>query len=324
MRALVTGATGFVGSHLVEHLRARGDDVTALVRTPSKAGFLTALGVRLERGDLHDHGALARAVAGQDLVYHVAGAVAARDEAAYLHANRDGTANVVRAAERAGNPRFVLVSSMAAGGPAVPGRPRRGDEPSRPVTAYGRSKLAAESVVRASALAWVIMRPPTVYGPRDRDNLIKVFRIARSGIAPVFGDGSMELSAVYAPDLAGALAAAGDSAGASGHTYYANHAEILTSRGLVEAIGRTMGRSVRIIGLPEALARRILALIGATARLLGRTTILNADKANEFFQEAWTGDSSQLTADTGWQAAHDIDSGLRLTYDWYRSAGWLR
>jgi nucleoside-diphosphate-sugar epimerase len=323
VKALVTGATGFVGSHLVEHLRARGDEITALVRNPSKAGLLTSLGVRLERGDLHDHAALTRAAAGQDVVFHVAGAVAAPDEAAYMSGNRDGTANVVRAAERSGAPRFVLVSSMAAGGPAVRGHPRRGDEPSRPVTAYGRSKLAAEAVVRACAIPWVIMRPPTVYGPRDRDNLIKVFRIARSGLAPVFGDGSMELSAVYAPDLAEALALAGYSPATTTRTYYPNHPEILTSRQLVEAIGRAMGRRVRVVGLPESVARRILALTGSTARLLGRTTILNAEKANEFFQEAWTGDPSPLSNDTGWRAAHDIEAGLARTYAWYRSAGWL-
>ena len=323
MKALVTGATGFVGSHLAEHLRARGDEVTALVRNPSRAGLLRELGIRLERGDLHDSAALARATAGQDVVYHVAGAVAAKDEPAYLQGNRDGTANVVRAAERAGSARFVLVSSMAAGGPAAPGRPRRGDEPSAPVTAYGRSKLAGESVVRASALPWVIMRPPTVYGPRDRDNFIKVFRLARTGLAPVFGDGSMQLSAVYAPDLAGALAAVSEGQAVIGRTYYPTHPEILTSRGVVEAIARAMSRGVRVIGLPEPLARGILTITGAGARVFGRTTILNADKANEFFQPAWTGDPAPLTADTGWRAEHDMASGLALTYAWYRSAGWL-
>jgi nucleoside-diphosphate-sugar epimerase len=323
VRALVTGATGFVGSHLAEHLRARGDEVTALIRNPARAGLLNELGIRLERGDLHDLSALDRAVAGQDVIFHVAGAVAAKDEAAYLYGNRDGTANIVRAAERRGAPRFVLVSSMAAGGPAAPGRPRRGDEPSRPVTAYGRSKLAGEAVVRASALPWVIMRPPTVYGPRDRDNFIKVFRIARTGIAPVFGDGSMELSAVYATDLARALAAVAEGSGPVGHIYYPTHPEILTSRGVVVAIARAMGRRVRVIGLPESLARGILTVTGGAARVLGRTTILNADKANEFFQPAWTGDPVPLTAATGWRADHDMESGLALTYAWYRSAGWL-
>lgn len=324
MKALVTGATGFVGGHLVEHLRRRGVEVTALVRSPARAAALAPLGVRLERGDLHDEGALARAVASQDVIYHVAGAVAARDEAAYMAANRVGTENLLRAAEPAGRARFVLVSSMAAGGPAEVGVPKRAESEPHPVTAYGRSKLAGEAIVRAGTLPWVIVRPPTVYGPRDRDNLIKVFRIARTGIAPVFGDGSMELSAVYAPDLAEALALAGESPAATGQVYYVNHPEIVTSAGLVRAIARAMGRSVRVIGLPEGVARGMLAITGGAARLLGRTTILNADKANEFFQPAWTGDSGPFTRDTGWHAAHDLSAGLAKTYLWYRDAGWLR
>ena len=184
MKALVTGATGFVGSHLAEALRRRGDEVTALVRSPAKAAALGPLGVRVLPGGLDDPDSLARAAEGQDVVFHVAGLVAARDEAEFLRVNRDGTAGLVAAAARARVGRFVYVSSMAAGGPADRGRPLTGTEPPNPVTAYGRSKLAGETAVKAGSLPWVIMRPPTVYGPRDRE-VLKVFRMARWGVAPV-------------------------------------------------------------------------------------------------------------------------------------------
>ena len=323
MNALVTGGTGFVGRHLVEHLRSAGDDVTALVRSPTRAEPLAAIGARLERGDLNDHAALTRAVAGQDVVYHVAGAVAAPSEAAYLAGNRDGTANLVRAATDAGTRRFIFVSSLAAAGPSQPGVPHRGEVEPHPVTAYGRSKLAGEAVVRASTLAWTILRPPAVYGPRDRDNFLTVFKGLRLGIAPVFGDGSTELSAVYAPDLAEALRAAGVTEATVGRTYYPNHPEVVTSAELVRIIAGAAGRSVRIIGLPEPLARGILTVTGGVARLLGRTTILNPDKANEFYQAAWTGDPAGLRQDTGWQARHDTAAGFAATFRWYRDAGWL-
>jgi nucleoside-diphosphate-sugar epimerase len=323
VKALVTGGTGFVGRHLVEHLRAAGDDVTALVRSPQRAAPLAAIGARLEPGDLNDHAALARAVAGQDVVYHVAGTVAAPSEAAYLAGNRDGTANLVRATTDAGVRRFVLVSSLAAAGPSRPGAPHRGEVEPHPVTAYGRSKLAGEGVVRASTLAWTILRPPAVYGPRDRDNFLTVFKGLRLGVAPVFGDGSTELSAVYAPDLAEALRAAGATDATVGRTYYPNHPEVVTSAELVRIIAGAAGRSVRIIGLPEPLARGILTVTGGVARLLGRTTILNPDKANEFYQAAWTGDPADLLRDTGWQAQHDAAAGFAATWRWYRDAGWL-
>ncbi len=322
MKALVTGATGFVGSHLAEALRRRGDDVTVLARSAQKAQALEPLGVRVVSGDLRNTAALARAAEGQDEIYHVAGVVAARNEAEFLVANRDGTANVVAAAGAAGGPRLVLVSSMAAGGPSPRDHPLRGDEPPAPVTAYGRSKLAAEHVVRSSSLPWTIIRPPTVYGPRDRE-VLKVFQLVRLGLAPVFGDGSQQLSAVHGADLAEALIAAARSGATAGRTYYACHADVVTSAELVRSVGEAMGRRPLVIPVPALVGRALLAVTGTAARIARQTTILTADKANEFFQPAWTGDPAPLTRDSGWTAARDLRTGLAETYQWYRSAGWL-
>jgi nucleoside-diphosphate-sugar epimerase len=322
MRALLTGGTGFVGSHLAETLRRRGDDVTALVRSPTKAKELARLGVRIATGGLDDERALHEAASGADIVYHVAGVVAARGEAEFMRANREGTGAVLRAAERAGAGRFVLVSSMAAGGPAERGRPLVGDEPPRPVTAYGRSKLAGEELVRQAAIPWTIVRPPMVYGPRDRE-VLKVFQLARRGIAPVFGDGTQELSAVHGADLAEALVAAGGAPAAAGRIYYACHPEIFTSGEFAHAVGAALGRRVRTLPVPPALGMALLTVTGAAARAAGRATILTADKANEFFQPAWTGDPSPLARDAGWTAELDLARGLADTAEWYRRHGWL-
>ncbi len=324
MRALVTGGTGFVGSHLIDALLARGDAVTALVRSPAKAADLPARGVRVVLGDLHDRAALVQAAADQEVVYHVAGLTGALDEAEFMAANRDGTANLVAAtAAQSPGARFVLVSSMAAGGPSRPGLPRSALQAPAPVTMYGRSKLAGEEAVRGSSLPWVILRPPTIYGPRDRDNLIAVFKIARLGIAPVFGSGAMELSAIYVTDLAEAIVAAGMGGTVVGGTFYTNHPEIVTSGQLVRLIGETAGRRVRILPVPSWIARGTLAVTGGLASLFRQRTILRLDKANEFYQEAWTGDPTPFMERTDWRAAHDLATGLPLTYRWYRDAGWL-
>jgi nucleoside-diphosphate-sugar epimerase len=322
MKALVTGATGFVGSHLTEALRRRGDEVTVLARSPAKAAALAPLGVTVVVGDLADAAALAAASRGQDVVYHVAGAVAARSEAEFLAANRDGSRLLADAALQAGVRRFLLVSSMAAAGPTIKGRPLRGDEAPRPVTAYGRSKLAAEQAVTASGLDWTIVRPPMVYGPRDHE-VLKVFRLARLGLAPVLGDGSQELTAVHAADLADALIAIGTHPATVRRMYYACHPEIFTGAELARAVGRAMGRSLAVVRVPSSIGRGVLRLTGAAARLAGQATILTADKANEFYQPAWTGDPSPLTRDTGWRAQRDLRTGLDETYRWYREAGWL-
>lgn len=322
MKALVTGATGFVGGHLVDLLLRSGVEVTALARSQHKAAVLTGHGVRIVDGHLHTQAALEQAVRDQDIVYHVAGAVAARSETEFLHANREGTRNIVAAAEAAGRQRFVLVSSLAAGGPATRGSPLTGTEPARPVTAYGRSKLQAEQVVKASRLSWTIVRPPVVYGPRDRE-VLKLFRLARLGIAPLFGDGAQEVTAIHAADLAAALVAVGECTAAVGRTYIACHPEVVTTLDFSRAIGRAMGRAVVPLKIPPAVGRGLLSVAEISARLTGRVTILTADKANEFFQAAWTGDPSPLMHDCGWRPTFDLTSGLANTYQWYRTAGWL-
>jgi nucleoside-diphosphate-sugar epimerase len=322
MKALVTGATGFVGSHLVETLVRAGVEVTALARSPEKALALGAQRVRVVSGHLHLNEALQQAVHNQDVVYHVAGAVAARNEAEFLRANREGTRNLVAAAESEGSLRFIFVSSLAAGGPAPRGSPLRGSEAPRPVTAYGRSKLEAEQVVKASRLAWSIVRPPIVYGPRDRE-VLKLFKIARLGFAPIFGNGTQELSAIYAADLASALLAVGERDNTVGRIYNACHPEVFTSSDFSRAIASAMGCSVRTIHVPGALGRGLLALTETSCRLTGRTTILTTDKANEFFQPAWTGDPTPLIRDCDWQPVYDLRRGLAETYQWYRKVGWL-
>ncbi|MES2125049.1 MAG: NAD-dependent epimerase/dehydratase family protein [Gemmatimonadota bacterium] len=324
MKALVTGATGFVGGHLVDQLLERGDTVTALVRTPARAADAAARGVRLVQGDLGNLEALAEAAAGQDVIYHAAALTGAVDEAEFLAANRDGTRNLARAAVAAGGrARFVLVSSMAAGGPARQGEPRRPGEPDAPVTMYGRSKLASEVALTAEPLTWTIVRPPTIYGPRDRDNLLTVFKAARLGIAPVFGSGSMELSLVHVVDLADSLIRAATSDAARNRLFYVNHPEVITSAELVRGIGREMGRTVTLLPIPEWLARVALHATGAWAAALQRKTILRADKANEFYQDAWTGDASDFVSATGWAPRWDFAQGIADTAAWYRAAQWL-
>jgi nucleoside-diphosphate-sugar epimerase len=322
VRTFVTGGTGFVGAHLVQALRARGDTVTCLVRSPAKAQALGWTDVRLIRGDLDAAAALREGCAGADVIYHLAGRISARDLSDFMRANRDGTANVLEAASDRPPQRFVLVSSLAAAGPTVPGRPIDETRSPAPVTPYGQSKLAAEVLVRGMALSWTIVRPPTVYGEWDRE-VLRVFKLARAGVAPVFGDGSQELSVIYAGDLAAALVAAATSPVAANRVYYAAHPAVTTSRELVRAVGRAVGRAPRIVPLPKPLARALLWTIGSLAHLFGRATLLSGDKAAEFLAPAWTCRPDALMRDTGWRAETDLETGLQRTAQWYRQVGWL-
>jgi nucleoside-diphosphate-sugar epimerase len=322
VNVFVTGGTGFVGAHLVRALQARGDRVTCLVRRPELAERLGWRDVRLVRGDLDDASALREGCHGAELVFHVAGKIVARNAIEFMATNRDGTANVLEAAQEHGVARFVLVSSLAAAGPTTPGHPIDETRHPAPVTDYGRSKLAAEVLVRAMPFPWTIVRPPVVYGEWDRGTL-KIFQLARGPIAPVLGDGSQELSVIHAEDLARALMAAGTSPAAEGRVYFASHSGVTTSRDLMLACGRALGTKPRIIPIPSGLARGVLWTVGSLAHLAGRATFLSADKANEYLAPAWTCRADALTRDTGWRTKIDLEPGLARTAAWYREMKWL-
>ncbi|HEY4321690.1 MAG TPA: NAD(P)-dependent oxidoreductase [Gemmatimonadales bacterium] len=324
MNVLVTGATGFVGGHLVDRLLSQGDTVTALVRSPQRAKSLTSQGVRLVVGDLANETALAEAVAGQGVIYHAAAMLGARNDQELLVANRDGTARVVAAAEASGDtPHFVLVSSMAAGGPARHGTPKYGNDADRPVTGYGRSKLAAEKVVTASQLSWTIVRPPVVYGPGDRDGMLPLFKFVSHGLAPMFGSGAMEISLVHVVDLADAIAMAGSEPGARGGVFYVNYPEVFTSADLMRTIAAVMGRSVMPLPIPRWATRGVLAITGTWATLARQKSILRPDKIHEFYQEAWTADPEAFMTATGWSPQFDLNTGIADTAAWYRAQRWI-
>jgi len=322
VNVFVTGGTGFVGAHLVKALQARGDRVTCLVRRPALAARLGWRDVRIEPGDLDDADALRRGCAGAEVVFHVAGKIVARDALEFMATNRDGTANLLEAAQEHGVTRFILVSSLAAAGPTVPGQPIDETRHPAPVTDYGRSKLAAEVLVRAMVFPWTIVRPPVVYGEWDRGTL-QIFRLAQHALAPVFRDGSQQLSVIHAEDLAHALIATATSPAAAGRVYFAAHPATTTSRDLLLACGRALGRTPRTVPVPAFVARGFLWTVGSLAHLAGRATFLSADKANEYLAPAWTCRADAITRDTSWRPTIDLDTGLRRTAAWYREQGWL-
>jgi uncharacterized protein YbjT (DUF2867 family) len=153
--------------------------------------------------------------------------------------------------------------------------------------------------------------------------MLRLFKTAALGFAPVFGTGDQQLSMVYGPDLAEAIAAAGAAPQAEGQILYPAHPEIISSADTVRHIGEACGKRVRIIPIPSPIGRLILEVTGAAAKLAGRATLLTPDKGTEFFQAAWTCSPANLEKITGWRAAHDFATGTKATAAWYRSAGWM-
>ncbi len=207
--ALVTGATGFVGSHLVELLAEAGVGLRVLVRRTSRSEALEALGAERVVGALEEPVSVARAAAGVDVVFHLAALTRARTRSEYFRANAEGVRTVARAAAEAGA-RLVYLSSLAAVGPSVDGRPVAEGAVPRPITQYGRSKLAGEEACSSAAerLEVVILRAPAVYGPRDRD-LFRFFSMAARGVLALPSGPERRLQMIHVRDLAQALVCAG-------------------------------------------------------------------------------------------------------------------
>ncbi len=321
--ALITGATGFVGSHLVERLSAAGWRLRALVRPTSGVAELERLGVERVTGDLADPGSIARAAEGTDVVFHLAAATAAPDEAAYHRANVAGSEAVAEGVRRAaGRPRrLVYLSSYAACGPMVDGRPRRMDETPHPLTGYGRTKLEGERVLRGledAGVATVVVRAPAVYGPRDRA-LLTYFRLVRWGIAPA-PVGERRLHLVFAPDLARALEGAAD---APPGTYAVAEPVAHTMAALADEIARALGKRPLRIPLLPALARAAAAVTEGMGRVGGFTPAFNREKAEEMLAEGWVCDLAGSEALLPPGEATPLAAGVARTAQWYRTNGWL-
>lgn len=318
MRVFVTGASGFLGSHVADLLVAAGHDVRALVRATSATEHLERLGVELAVGAVDDPASLLTAVEGVDAVIHAAGLVKARSEADFDRVNFEGTANLLEAVvERApALRRFVLVSSIAAGGP------QGGDGP---VSRYGRSKRRGEdrALELADRIPVSVIRPPVVYGPRDRETL-SVFQAVSRGITPFVGHGRDDFSAIYVEDCAAAILAILQNDQGSGHIYHVDDGATHTPRELGAAIAEALGRRhVVPLRIPRAVAYVAATCGSAVARALGKVPMLTPDKVHELTIPGWVCGHAELTAATGWTPTVDLATGVRRAADWYRTQGWL-
>lgn len=320
MKALVTGATGFIGSHLVEALLLKGFSVTCLVRDASNIRFLDGLNVRLVKGDCADESSLPEAVRGVDYVFHLAGLTKSCSEDGFIRANVTGTGNMIKAVLR-NNPdikRFIHLSSLAAAGPTFEGDLLKEDCEPRPVSIYGKTKLEGEKIVYAQRdkLPVTIIRPPAVYGPRDRDLLV-FFKMVKSGLVPYWG--KCYYSFLYVEDLINGIILSALSENAAGEIFFMSDGKINTTDDIVDAISEALGKSPVKVNVPGF----VMPLLGFLSEKLKGVNIINADKIREMKHSRWTCDHSKAVTTIGFQPKVGINEGARWTADWYRIHQWL-
>jgi nucleoside-diphosphate-sugar epimerase len=328
MRVLVTGASGFLGGHVVERLSARGDKVRALVRKTSKRDVLSKLpNVELFEGSVERADVLVDAVADVDTVVHVAGIVKARNADEFFSVNVGGTANLVEAARRRRNGkrlRFVCVSSLEASGPSADGTPVPVDQ-ENPITAYGRSKLAGEKVTLAAKedLHVVILRPAAIYGPRDRE-ILEVFKSIQRGLLPLVAGGDALGPWVYATDCAEACVRAMEADVPSGRVYFVDDGcGAITQKQLCADAERALGKKALVrANLPVGLLMTVARGVEVFGRVTNRPVMLTREKADMLLHH-WVCSSDATRKELGWEPKVRWEEGVRLAVKWYRDNGWL-
>ena len=323
---LVTGATGFVGAHVVEALSRTGVSIRAAVRKSSKLDFLRQFDVEIVTAGLEDEAAMREAVAGSDVVVHLAAATRASSAEEFARANARGTRVVVDSVLHAvpAPRKLVYLSSLAAAGPAVNGRPVQPDDEPRPLTVYGRTKLEGERICQSIAgggCGVVILRAPAVYGPRDRD-VYEFFRMARFGIMPVPTGGARPIQMVHVHDLARAVALAATVDAPTG-VYHVAEPRAYLWPDIGRMVGRAVGRDVRFVRIPATaflVAGAVSEFAGAAT---GRAVLFNRDKARELLAPGWLCETDAARNRFGFTAEIDLERGLAETAEWYRANGWL-
>ncbi len=316
MKALVTGASGFIGRRLATTLAGRGHDVVCLVRRTSRVEGLEASGVRLAVGDLRDPASLEAAVAGRERVFHLAAVVQAARGASFEEANVEGTRRLVEACLRSSPAleRFVFVSSIAAAGPSDPGRSAtEADEP-HPVTDYGRSKLRAERIVLEAAgrMPVTIIRPPNVIGPGSRE-LERAIVLLKRRIMPVIGDDQPRTSLIDVDDLVEALILASGDARSLGQTYYVTDGRAYAWTEITAALADEVGAGRIRIPVPQGPQMAAAALVEAAARLTGTTPALTRDIVRAGRDHFWIYDGSKIERELGFRAQYTMRESVRRT-----------
>ena len=341
-RIVVTGASGFIGTRLVERLRSEGHEVTVLLHL-REAADQSLEGLPLIRADVTQPESLQGKFAHCDTVFHLAGCTIARSRADFFQVNHDGTANVARAcAEEPSPPKLLFVSSLAAAGPARGGHPLAESAPAAPVSDYGRSKWEAEKFLLefSERLPIQIVRPPAVMGEAD-PHMLGLFKTAKAGWVFTPGWTPFRYSMIHVDDLV------------RGMIHVASQPEVLTNPGpstsdvispaparpglvhLSQSPPMTFpetarvvrdlfgGGAVRTVGLPKSLCWLLAGTNSLAASLLRIRPLLNLDKMREAMAGEWMADSTHLTEELGFEFPHTLEERIRQTAEGYQRRKWL-
>lgn len=320
MKALVTGGTGFIGSHLVEALISRGYQVYCIVRNQKRLRFLSGLEINLIQADLTDRKTLERIDWDFDLVFNLSGITKASHPEEFFLSNYVGTKNLVEVViERSKElRRFVHVSSLAAVGPCRDSKPVDEFTEPAPVSEYGKSKLMGERVVYhlRDKIPITIIRPPAVYGPRDSD-FLTFFKMVNSGFVFYFTEGIYSL--IYVDDLVRGIIDAALSESTLGEILFLADSKPYTDSEIVSAIGNALSRRPRRVKIPKSVGEFFVKVF----QKFDKKSIINSDKLKELIEPCWVCSTEKAERLLGFHSKTKLEEGMEWTAKWYRQREWL-
>jgi dihydroflavonol-4-reductase len=324
MRALVTGANGFLGTWLTRRLVELGHEVRVLLRSSADEWGLSRLAVQRFQGDVTDPASLAPASRGAEVVFHLAGIRRAPSRELFEKVNAEGTRHVCEAAVAGGVRRVLLCGSLAASGPSAPGRPKLESDPFAPFEAYGESKAASEQIAFSyrDRLEVVSARPSRIVGPGDRENLT-FFKLVKRGFKLVVGGRERPLSMVDVEDVVDALLLMADRREASGEAFFVSSAETTTLEKLQDEVARQLGVKPRRMKVPGMVLYGAFAAADAISRLTGKHLPVNRKLARQLLAPAWTCSIEKAERMLGYAPKVTLAESIRRSLVWYRENGWL-
>jgi len=324
--SVVTGASGFVGSHVVDKLLAEGHEVRCILRSSSSKRWLENKPVEIFDCGLFDKDALKKILKDADYLFHVAGVVKAKDEEGYFKGNVE-TTRVLLDVLCEVNPdiqRVIIVSSLTACGPSLNGKPVTEETPEHPITRYGKSKYAQEQLAKKymDKLPITMIRPPAVFGARDTE-IYLFFKTYKQGLMGLIGFDKKKLSLVHVDDLVNGIFLSAISEKAIGQTYFIGTEQYYDWKQIGEVSHRAIGKKAFTIKIPHFTVYTVAAVAQFLAMFSSGAATFNLEKARDFVQKAWTCDVSKAVRDLGYHQTVSLEDGIKRTVDWYREMKWL-
>ena len=326
MKALVTGATGFIGSHLVEALVQQGARVRCLVRTKNHLGWVKDFPVEFVVGNCQEKNSLKQAVQDVDQVFHLAGAITAVKEKTYFEVNGLGTENLVQACIE-NNPRlkkFIYISSQAAAGPSRNAGGKKESDPCQPVSPYGKSKLLGEELALSHSheLPLLILRPCAVYGPRDK-GFYTLCKCLSRRINPVLADHDQHISMCHVQDIVRAIVLSAETRTESGEIFFLSDGHDYRMAEIGDIFAQTMAISPLNIPLPKQMLFGMAFVAEFFSRVTGKPFIMSRGKVEEMIQNNWLCDITKARTVLGYEPRISLARGAELTVAWYKKENWL-